>query len=236
MLIDLPRCADLFKLAVVHDDNPVAHRQRFFLIVGHVDEGDAEVFLKRLELQLHLLAQLQIQRAQRLIQQEKLRVVGERSCDGDALLLAAGELVRLPLSHLSELDQLQHGIHLFTDLRLAETFFDQTEGHVVEDVHVREEGIVLKDRVDVPLIRRQIRHVPALQLHGSFRRRLEPGDDAQGGRLSAAGRPQEGQKLSLIDRQVGRLENLYAVKILCDVFKLCDDLAIAHDMWPPSGL
>ena len=236
MLIDLPRCADLLKLAVVHDDDPIAHGQGFFLIMGHVDEGDAEVFLKRLELQLHLLAQLQIQRPQRLIQKEQFRVVGEGSGDGNTLLLPAGELVRLPLSHLSELNQLQHGVHLFSDLRLAEPFFDQTEGHVVEDVHVREKGVVLKDRVDVPLIRRQIRHVPSFQLHGAFRRSLEPRDDAQRRCLSAAGGPQKGQKLAFIDGQVGWLEDLYAVKILCDVFKLCDDLAIAHDMWPPYGL
>ena len=67
------------------------HGERLFLVVGDVDEGDAQLLLHRLELDLHLLAQLQIQRAQRLVQQQHLRLVDQRARDGDALLLAAGQ-------------------------------------------------------------------------------------------------------------------------------------------------
>ena len=50
-----------------------------------------------LQLELHLLAQLQVERAERLVEKQHLRLVDERARERDALLLAAGELARLPL-------------------------------------------------------------------------------------------------------------------------------------------
>ena len=53
--------------------------------MGDVDEGDAQLLLQALEFKLHLAAELQIQRAQRFIQQQQLRFGRERAGDGDAL-------------------------------------------------------------------------------------------------------------------------------------------------------
>ena len=41
--VDLARRADLRDAAVVHDREAVAHRQRLLLVVGDVDERDADV-------------------------------------------------------------------------------------------------------------------------------------------------------------------------------------------------
>ncbi len=65
------------------------HRQRFFLVVGHVDERDPDLLLERLELELHLLAELQVEGAERLVEQEHRRAVHEGTGERDALLLAA---------------------------------------------------------------------------------------------------------------------------------------------------
>ncbi len=46
--------------------------------MGHVDEGRADLTLNLLELRLHFLPDLQIQRAQRLVEQEHLGPVDER--------------------------------------------------------------------------------------------------------------------------------------------------------------
>ena len=45
-----------------------------------------------LELELHLLAELQVERAERLVEQQRRGPVDERAGERDALLLAAGEL------------------------------------------------------------------------------------------------------------------------------------------------
>ena len=46
------------------------HGQRFFLVVGDIDEGDARALLDALELDLHVLAQLEVQGAERLVEQQ----------------------------------------------------------------------------------------------------------------------------------------------------------------------
>ena len=79
----------LLDAAVAHDDDRVAHRQRLFLVVGHVHERDPDLALEGLELELHLLAQLEVEGAERLVEEEHGGPVDERAGERDALLLAA---------------------------------------------------------------------------------------------------------------------------------------------------
>jgi hypothetical protein len=65
--------------------------------VGDEDEGDAEP-LQRLQLLLHLLAQLQVERAQRLVQQQHLGLVDQRARQRHALALAARKLPGLAVA------------------------------------------------------------------------------------------------------------------------------------------
>ena len=50
-----------------------------------------------MQLELRMLAQLAIERAQRLIEQQQLRPLDQRARQRHALALAAGELMRLAL-------------------------------------------------------------------------------------------------------------------------------------------
>ena len=63
--------------------------------------------LDRLELDLHLLAQLQVERAERLVEEQHARPVDERARQRDALPLAAGELAGLALLVALEADHAQ---------------------------------------------------------------------------------------------------------------------------------
>jgi hypothetical protein len=58
----------------------------------HEDKRDTDLPLNRLQLDLHLLAKLQIQRAQRLVQQQHAWSVDQRAGEGNTLPLAAGQL------------------------------------------------------------------------------------------------------------------------------------------------
>jgi hypothetical protein len=82
----------------VHHGDPVRQRERLGLVVRHVDERDADLLLQVDELDLHVLAQLRVERGERLVEQQHRRVRDQRPRDGDALLLAAGELVRIALA------------------------------------------------------------------------------------------------------------------------------------------
>ena len=91
--------------AVVEDGDAVGHRQRLALVVGDEDEGDAERPLQALQFLLHLLAQLQVERAERFVEQQHLRLVDEGAGERHALALAAGELARPALAVARQLDQ-----------------------------------------------------------------------------------------------------------------------------------
>ena len=180
--------------------------------MGHVDERDPDLLLDPLELDLHLLAQLEVERAERLVEEEDGGSVDERPGQRDPLRLAAGDLGRLALLEAGQLDQLEHVGDARLDLVALDLLAPQPEGDVVLDRQVREQRVVLEDRVDVPLVRRQPGHVleralagrwiggPQLdQARGGL---LEPADHPEGGRLAAAGRPEEGEELAVLDLEV----------------------------------
>ncbi len=76
--------------------------------MGHVDERDPDLLLDALELDLHLLAQLEVEGAERLVEEQHRRAVDERPRERDALGLAAGDLGRLALLEARQLDELEH--------------------------------------------------------------------------------------------------------------------------------
>ena len=108
MLVNLARAADLFHPAAVHDGDPVGHRERLLLVVRHVDERRPELGLDPLQLELHVLAQLHVERPQRLVEEQRRRPVDERPRERDPLLLATRELARAPLLQTLECDDAEH--------------------------------------------------------------------------------------------------------------------------------
>ena len=67
LVINIFRGADLLDAALVHDHHGVGHGEGLLLIVGNIYKGNAHLLLDTLQLILHILAQTQIQCAQRLI-------------------------------------------------------------------------------------------------------------------------------------------------------------------------
>ena len=70
-------------------------------------EGDADLALDRLELDLHLLAQLEVEGAERLVEQQHPRPVDQGAGQRDPLPLPAGELRRPPVAVPLEPDGLE---------------------------------------------------------------------------------------------------------------------------------
>src|SRR3546814_17243097 len=71
--------------------------------------------LQALQLDLHLLAQLEVERRERLVEQQHLGLAGERARQRHALLLSAGELPRPAMGVALQLNQRQHPL----DARVA---------------------------------------------------------------------------------------------------------------------
>ena len=77
-----------------HDADPVGHRQRLLLVVGDEQGGGAEPLLQGADLLAQLQPDLGVEGRQRLVEQQHPRLDRERAGERDALLLAAGQLVR----------------------------------------------------------------------------------------------------------------------------------------------
>ena len=80
----------MLELAIAEYGDPVGHRHRFGLIMGDIDHGDADLAMDAFELDLHLLAQILVERAQRLVEQQHIRIEHQPARQGDALLLSSG--------------------------------------------------------------------------------------------------------------------------------------------------
>ena len=83
------------------------HRQRFGLVVRDVDEGHAQAAVQFLQLDLHVLAQLLVQRAERLVHQHQLRLEHQRARQRHALLLPARELRGIARAQLAQLHHVE---------------------------------------------------------------------------------------------------------------------------------
>jgi len=106
--IQVTRRIELLHAPVAENGDPVGHAERLALIVGHVDKGDADLLLNRLQFDLHLLAQAQVQRAERLVEQQHLRPVDQRTRERDALFLSSRQPRRRAVGKPPEAHQFQH--------------------------------------------------------------------------------------------------------------------------------
>ena len=170
--------------------------------MGDEHEGDADVALDRLELDLHLLPELEVERAERLVEQEHAGAVDQRAGERDALSLAPGELAgAAPLEPL----QAHRGEGLLRaavplgplDLAHAEPVLD-----VPQHVEVGEQRVVLEDGVDVALERGAPGDVDPAELDRAVGRELEAGDQPEHGGLARARRAEHGEELAVGDVEV----------------------------------
>ena len=95
----------------------------------------------------HLLRELRIQCAGRLVEAEDFRIHGECAGDGDALALSAGEVagVSACLVRQTDLFQQEHGFLLgFLTAAMQNELLGR--GEVAQNGVMREEVIILKDQ------------------------------------------------------------------------------------------
>jgi hypothetical protein len=87
LLVDLRRHTDLVDATMAEHREPVAHRERFLLVVCDVDERDADFSLDPLEFELHLVTKLEVEGAERLVEQQHAWPVDEGTGERHTLTL-----------------------------------------------------------------------------------------------------------------------------------------------------
>jgi len=184
--IQLVRSAHFQQPTQVHDADPIRERERFLLIVRHEDGRDPKLALHLADGAAQLLADLGIESAEGLIEEQYLGLVRERAGDGDALLLAAGELRGQALVHALESDEPQELAAPRMAGAGAHATHAQGKLNVVGDRHMTEERVVLKHEADVALLRGNMRDVTAMQRDAPVIHSRQARDRAQQGALAAA--------------------------------------------------
>jgi hypothetical protein len=176
-------------------------------------DGDADAAQDLGQVGAHARAQERVDVAPGLVHEHEGRLGRERARQGDALLLAARELVRIALAQSAQPDEAE---------RLGDAFAPapavDAEADVLGHGQVREERIVLEDHADAATLGR---HPGAVAGDGRVLepdlagvRVLEAGDQAQQRRLAAAARAEERDDLALLDAEVGGVHGLHRAEAL----------------------
>ncbi|MCY1441658.1 hypothetical protein D9M71_579810 [compost metagenome] len=185
----------------------IADGKGLFLIVSDQDRAGATAFENVAHFMAQAPAQLHIKVGERFVEQQQLRLGCQRAGQGHTLLLAAGKLVGVAFAQAAELDQLEH---LFDHLALLRVLAD-TEGNVLGHGQVREQRVVLEHHADPAFFRCQGEACAgndlARQLDLTLMHRLEAGDGAQGGGLTAPRRAQQATDVASVEVQVEVLDD-----------------------------
>ena len=183
----------------------------------------------------HLHAGFGIQRTGRLVAQKQSRVFAQRTGDGHALLLAAGELGGEVVHAAAQTDLLHDG------LRVERIFADLTRQlYVFKRGQVGHQVIKLKDEADVrPAVIRQLRAAQTGDLFapdgdGAAGRLIHAAQEVEQRGLACAGRAENDAELPLLDGEIHVIQRfddrVARLVILADVFK--SDIAHGKPPFP----
>ena len=200
-VVDILRRTHLLDPAFRHDDDLVGHRQGLGLVMGHEHRGHADALLDTLEFNPHVLAQIGVERRQRFIEQQHVRLDDDGAGERNALLLAAGEFLGIAPPEIGQLHQFERSCHLAPGVFLVDIAVVEPEGHILGHGLVRKQRVVLEHQAKVALVDRHIIDPLALDGDVPFGGIEQARDHAQGCGLAASGRPQKRDEAAFLDIQ-----------------------------------
>jgi hypothetical protein len=169
--------------------------------------------------------------AEGFVQQQDVGFEDQAASQGDALLLTAAELGSRSFRAIGQTNLLQRFQRRLPQARAVDPAHPERIGDVLEHGHVRPDGIALEDHAHLPFVSRhkgagggRVEHASVVDDLSAIAP-LEADDHAQGRRLAAPARPEQGQNLTAphIERQL--VDGLELTKATRDRAKLEDCLA-----------
>ena len=194
--------AALDHLAVAHDEDAIAELERLGQVVGDEHHGLADLVVQADDLVLHVAADQRVERGERLVEEEHVRVAGERPGETDALLHAAGELVGVGVLVSGQADQFDDLHGPLGALGLAHAAYLQAVRDVVDDPAVRQQPEVLEDHGELaaPQLAQPfgVRAADVLALEVDFARGGfdQPGETSHQRGLAGAGQAHDDEDLA----------------------------------------
>ena len=215
VLVEDLRRGDLLDDAGAHHRDAVAERHRLGLVVRHVDRRGRRACCWMRATSVRICTRSFASRFDSGSSiRNSLRVAHDRAAHRDALALAAGEVRRLALEVLLEVEDRRAASSTLRSISACGGLGElEREAHVVAHGHVRVQRVVLEDHRDVAVARREVVDALAADQQVALGDLLEAGDHPQRGRLAAAGRADEDHELAVADAQVDVLDRLEAVRV-----------------------
>ncbi|EMF03274.1 hypothetical protein F518_22560 [Serratia marcescens VGH107] len=227
----LPGVALFDDLPVDHKHHPIRRfaRKADFMRDDHQRDAQIRQSLNHVQ---HFTDQLGIERGGRLIEQDHLRVQRQRARDGDALLLAAGEVARIGIRLVAQPDGIQqligHRLRPFAGVNFVHhRRFDD----VFQHRQVREQVEVLEHVADVdalpenglflqlvqPVALAAVTDVVAVDADKALVHALQVVDRPQQRRFARAGRAEDHGYGAWLQRQADVVQRLVFTEKLADV-------------------
>ena len=201
-MVDFTRLPDLLDGARAHHHDHVGHGESLGLVVGHEDRGKSQTLLECTDFAAHAQTQARIQVREGFVEEDDLRFHDECSRQGNALLLASGQLMRVAVSVLFDPHERQTVSDPLLTFCGGELLVVQAESHVVFHRQVWKERVGLEHHRHGALFGRDRHQGLAVQGDFAFRNVLKSGDHTQGRGLPTAGRSQEGHEFSGLNVEV----------------------------------
>ncbi|MGY4546710.1 hypothetical protein ACVMDO_002139 [Bradyrhizobium sp. USDA 4513] len=198
--IDIGRRRDLREPAVDQDRDAVGDRHRLAIVLGDVEHGGSAAPQQVRQLEPHLVAQLCVDIAQRIIQQQNIRIADQRPRQRRALLLSVRQFARRVTEHVLDLEQPADRGNAAGDIAAAGPDA-QAACDIVAGGHVREQGKVLECHADPAPLGRSTDHRAAADQDVAVVGLEHARDHAQQHGLAAAGRSEHRHDLAGLDSQ-----------------------------------
>ena len=196
----------------LHGDD-AGHRLGEAEVVGDDDDGGAVLLVDLEEEVVHRVAGLGVEVAGGLVGEEELGREDQGAGEGDALLLAAGELAGAVGDAVAQGDLVEQGaggaLHLAAALALDEA----GHHHVLEGVELGEQVVELEDEADGPVADRrqpgagEAGELVVAEADGAARGQVEGADAVEQGALAGARGADDGHHLALVDGDVDAPEH-----------------------------
>src|ERR1044071_1205584 len=150
LFVDFAGGADLFQVAAGEDDDAIGDLHGLLLVVGDEQGGDVQVVVQGDQPFAEFLPDLGIHGAEGFVEEQHAGFGGQGAGDGDALALAAGELVGVTAFEFLQGKQLDALLRARADFGAFPFLDPETEGDVLEHGHVLEQGVILEHETDMP--------------------------------------------------------------------------------------
>ena len=191
LVVDRYRRAVLFEPPAIEHRDPVGHTHGLFLVVRHHHGRDVQFALQTTNLDLHIQAQVFVERGERLVEQQDARLDGQRAGQCHTLLLTARQLARIAFRECVHAHHLEHLHGLASGVTTRDAVGFETVGDIGGDGHMRKQRVVLEDDADAALARREAVHALSANMHFALGLHLQTGKNAQQGAFAAARRTEQ---------------------------------------------